>query len=167
MKTKRISFATAICLGLAIAVMLLKQNHLPVSKKETPPNATTNNVSNSAPSVTNAVAVAKKKTDADHEEDYFKTITDPQTGEYIVANSNRLSVVLKDKNGKMIWSTNVAGWVTLPGETLEENTIWSIQLITNETGFNERFNDTVGVRVGKGIVFVNIKTGDVKPGPIY
>jgi hypothetical protein len=165
MKTKRISLAIALGLTVVVAAMLLLQHRLPDAKKETSPDVITGNASNSAPPVTSAAEEAKGRTNAANEEGYFKTITDPQSGEYVIASSDKQSVVLKDKNGKIIWSTNVAGWIKFPEHGSKE--IWFIQLVTNQTGFPERCSNTVGVCVGRGSVFINIKTGEVIPGPMH
>lgn len=41
MKTNRIITAVALCLGVALAAILLEQRRSPVAKKETPPNIAT------------------------------------------------------------------------------------------------------------------------------
>jgi len=39
--------------------------------------------------------------------EFFKVITDAQTGEYAAVNPDKTIVSLKDKNGDVIWATNV------------------------------------------------------------
>ena len=165
MKAKHIILAISLCASVVVATMMLVPHRSPDAKNETSPDVITGNASNSAPPVTSAAEEAKGKTNAANEEGYIKTITDSQAGEYVVASPDKQSVVLKDKNGKIIWSTNITGWIKFPEDGSKE--IWSILLVTNQTGSMERFNNTVVVRVGRGIVFVNTKTGEVIPGPIY
>lgn len=165
MKTKRITLAIVLGVIVVVAAMLLLQHRSPNTKNEISLKVITDNESNSALPVTNAVVEAKRETVAVNEADYFKTITDPQTGEYVVASSDKQSVVLKDKNGKTIWATNVTAWA--PSSEYSSKEIWFIQLMTNQTGSGARFNNTIGVCVGRGSVVVDIKTGKVMPGPMH
>ncbi len=65
---------------------------------------------------TNAAVELNGKTNVTSKEGYFKTMTDPQTGQYAITSSDRKSVVLKDKSGKVIWVTDVIK--TMPSEML-------------------------------------------------
>ena len=87
--------------------------------------------------------------------EFFKVITDAQSGRYAVVNSDKTVVILKDKNGNIIWSTNVTSWQTEPTDGAKQ--IYSMKLFSNQ----------LMVQVGRGSVAIDIQTGKVKDFRVY
>jgi hypothetical protein len=57
---------------------------------------------------TNLVLNISGRTSAVGEEDYFKKIIDPKTGQCAIVGLDRRTITLKDKNGNVIWTVNLA-----------------------------------------------------------
>lgn len=72
----------------------------------------------------------KKIYDVDNAaEDPFKTIVDPVSGQYASVDPNREIVTLKDKSGKVLWSTNIAEVLkSIPGGRLSGRKIQRLKL---------------------------------------
>ena len=83
MKTNRIILVIAFCLVILIAAILMKQ---PSPNVTSPSNVGAGIASNSVPVITNHIQVteANGKTNAAGDEDYFKKIVDPETGQYAI-----------------------------------------------------------------------------------
>ncbi len=128
MKTKRlITLVVAICLIVVFAAMLLKQHHPPITEHETSSDATSSSsASNSAASITTQSKTAVKaevssKTNAVSAEVFSMKIMDSKTGHCALVGLDRKTITLKDKNGSIIWTVDLAkeaskrGWQHLEG----------------------------------------------------
>jgi hypothetical protein len=137
MNTKLIIPAIALCLFVAFAATMLKQHPSPVS----------------VPFATNMATAVNGKTNAVGEEGYFKTIIDPQTGRYAIANASKEFVSLRDKNGNIIWSINLVDDLRKEPE-MSGVTINSLELS----------GDKIVVRVDRCWFILDSKTGKITGG---
>ncbi|HXE41439.1 MAG TPA: hypothetical protein VN516_00335, partial [Candidatus Baltobacteraceae bacterium] len=84
------------------------------------------------------------------QQEFFKTITDAQTGQYAVVNSDKTVVTLKEKDGKVIWSVDMIkstkndSWYVGPQ-------IYSLRLWKNQ----------LAVQFGKPEFYIDIQTGKI------
>ncbi len=62
---------------------------------------------------------------------FFKTITDPQSGQYAIVNSNKAIVTWRDKNGKVIWSADIVGSMPRDIKTLGD-AVTGMEFTNNE-----------------------------------
>ena|SRR5882724_908194 len=83
--------------------------------------------------------------------EFFKVITDTQSGKYAVVNADKTIVTLKDKNGSVIWSTNVAKYFETNSLVLGERKIYSIQLFKNQ----------LAAQFGRAWANVDIQSGKI------
>ena len=83
-------------------------------------------------------------------DEFFKVITDAQTGEYAVVNSDKTTVSLKDKNGNVIWATDVAREIK-SDPYLSDGKIIYMQLS----------NNFLSVELGRGAVTLDKRTGKI------
>ena len=97
---------------------------------------------------------AIKMTDCDYVKNQhtalFKVITDTQSGQYAVVSLERENVALKDRDGKIIWSTNLVRLVENI-DLVGERKINSMQLFTN----------ILVVYVGKEFIEIDVQTGTI------
>jgi hypothetical protein len=81
----------------------------------------------------------------------FKTVVDAKTGRYASANEVRDTVILRENNGTVVWSTNVV--MSLPKQPEPRSTkINSIRMHKGQ----------LFVTVGKAFARIDTKTGAVK-----
>jgi hypothetical protein len=90
------------------------------------------------------------KNTSDQSAEFYKVITDPQTGQYAVVNSNKEIVSLKDKAGNTIWTINVIE-ATSKYPILGDREIRSMQFDSME----------LVVRVGKANIQIDKQTGKI------
>ena len=83
--------------------------------------------------------------------EFFKTITDAQTGQYAVVNSGKTVVSLKDKNGNVIWITDVAKSWEKYSFIMGERKIYSLKLL----------NKKLAIQFGRAWGSLNIQTGEL------
>jgi hypothetical protein len=176
MKTKRlIILAIALCVGAVVTAILLEQHRSPVTGHEISSSVIADNASNSAPFITNQtkVATAAKvngKTNTVSEEGYFKTIIDPQTGQYAVVNLDKQTVISKDKYGNILWTTNLSLTRFALGHSGE--IIGGISYHTNELWVGPGkatviHTNGLWVGLGKAAVMLDIRTGGIIYGVIH
>ena len=79
-------------------------------------------------------------------------ITDAQSGQYAVVNADKTTVSLKDKNGNIIWSTDVA-------KALKRNPALAGETIDSMTLFNNKF---LWAKLGLDSASLNLQTGEVE-----
>jgi len=80
--------------------------------------------------------------------EFFSTVIDNASGHYAIVRSDRVTVDLRDKSGKVIWSTNVvAGLKNIP--------------ISGEKKVNsmEMINNKLVITVGRGYASLDKKDG--------
>lgn len=83
--------------------------------------------------------------------EFFKTMTDLESGEYAVVNSDKEVVTLKNRNGDIMWSAKIVGTLgTVP--TVSEKKINSMRLV----------GDKLIVTIGKDYFSINKQSGEVK-----
>jgi hypothetical protein len=82
--------------------------------------------------------------------EFFKVITDAQTGEYAVVNSAKTVVTMKDKNGNVIWTADIVKEYGA-GPVQGEKKIHSMELI----------NNLLAVDFAGGLVILDKKTGKI------
>jgi hypothetical protein len=114
------------------------------------------------PTATNIASDESGKSNSVNAEGRYKMTVDPQTGQYIVVGFDRQTLTSKDKDGKILWSTNVCQ-SELARAVERSDYISSIGIITNRSEFQ------LHVRLGYSVssVEVDIRTGKVTPGAIY
>jgi hypothetical protein len=61
---------------------------------------------------------------------FFKTAIDKESGQYAIADSDRTTVSLCDKNGSVLWSTNILAGVPRL-RVVGERKIWAINVYGN------------------------------------
>jgi hypothetical protein len=83
--------------------------------------------------------------------EFFKVITDAQSGQYAVVNADKTIVTLKDKNGGVIWSANVAKYFETNSLVLGERKIYSMQLFKNH----------LAVQFGRAWASIDIQSGKI------
>lgn len=143
MKTKRSLIILAICLGL-IAVAVIIKVWLPAIHTEH------NTVSTSGTSDL-IVKTNARSNAASNGGGFFETITDAQAGQYAVVNSDKTKVILKDKNGKVIWVTDVMA--TMQPKMRQG---WG-----NEISYLQLFSNRLVVSVGPATAVIDKETGKV------
>src|SRR5208282_1157760 len=149
-KTKHIILVIVLSLVVVVTAILLTQHRSSIRERETSSNVSTVGASNSAPFITNQSKVATAaemngKTNAGGEEGYFKTILDPQTGQYDIVNLDKQTITSEDKYGNILWVTNVSSWSLNPrGVTIDG-------MSANSNG--------LGVFLGKSVIGIDIHTG--------
>ena len=80
--------------------------------------------------------------------EFFRTVTDPASGEYAIANSEMDTVIARDKNGKSLWSTNVAQAIKkFP------------RLARRKIGGMQIYKGELWVDLGRGYAVIDVKTG--------
>jgi hypothetical protein len=142
MKINRPLLTLAICLGL-IAVAVIIKVWLPAMHTEQ------NTVPTSSMNDSNVKTNAERNA-ASNGGGFFKTITDAQAGQYAIVNSNKTSVALMDKSGRVIWSTNVVE--KIPPDALQHwgSEISSMKIINGELIIDVGFASfSVDVKTGK------------------
>jgi hypothetical protein len=85
--------------------------------------------------------------------EFFKVITDAQSGRYAVLDSDK-TVILRDKNGNMIWSTNIAS-------VLKTYPVYSMELNRDNILIHPSTREWDGKWVGMVTILVDKKTGKV------
>ena len=143
MKTNRPLLTLAICLGL-IALALISKVWLPAMRTA----HTTASTSSANDSIVKTNAGSNT---AGNDRSFFKTITDLQTGQYAVVNADQTKVILKDKNGKVIWTTNVMA--TMPPKMQQ---VWG-----NKISYLELFSNRLVVSVGRATSVIDKETGNL------
>jgi hypothetical protein len=86
---------------------------------------------------------------------FYKTIIDPQFGQFGIVNPNRTDVILKDNAGRTVWSTNVvAAWMALNPQAA-----YAGEFIIN---YMESADDALVVGFTGGTASIDKRTGAVK-----
>ena len=111
MKTNRIILSVALCLVIGVAAILLKQYRLPITERETSDNVHASSTSNSVSVATNISAKVNDKTNVGGDEGYSQKIIDPGTGLCATVGLDKQAVILKDKNGHVIWTVNMTNHI--------------------------------------------------------
>jgi K+-transporting ATPase A subunit len=83
--------------------------------------------------------------------EFFKVITDAKSEQYAVVNTEKTIVALKDKNGGVIWSTNVAKYFETNRLVSGERKIYSMQL----------FKSQLAVQFGRAWANIDIQSGKI------
>jgi hypothetical protein len=155
MKTKHlIILAIALCVGAVVTAILLEQHRLPVTP------AITNNASNSLPPANpqpKAIASTEisEKTNTPNAEGYSMKLIDSKTGQCAFVGLDEHTITLKDKNGNVLWTVNLANEASKAG--LPIGHIQGMEFddgrISKQTGLD--------VSMGRASFFIDIPSGRV------
>jgi hypothetical protein len=96
-------------------------------------------------------------TNAVGEKGYFKTVIDPETGQYVIVNLDKQTVTSKDKNDNVLWAVNVPrseSALGLPFGDIQNLLVDKKTLV-------------LWVQAGKSSLVVDVHTGKVTRGAIH
>jgi hypothetical protein len=151
MKTNRIILTIVFCLVVFIAAMLAKQRHPTV---KLPSNVSGGIATNSGRPTTNQIQVteANVNTNAASEKDYFKKIVDPETGQYAIIGLDKLTVILRDKDGRVIWNVNLSNEMSGLEYSIEQH-------LSGGYFYKSKSLSVLSLEIGTSSVFLDIHTG--------
>ena len=163
MKTKHIILVIALGLAVVIATILLKQRPSTFSEHEMSSNIVAHNASTSIPPATNLakVAGANMNTNSVAEEGYSLKIIDPGTGLCATVGLDKQAVILKDKNGRVIWTVNMTNHINELSTHID-----SLSFDGQIEGKPRRLHLIVrnGMKIGYSPFDIDLDTGNVTGG---
>jgi hypothetical protein len=145
MKTNRPFIISLICLCL-IGVITIVKMRLPLQTVEL--HVVTTNETN-----TGAETLGKG-------DGFFKTITDEISGQYAIISLNKRVVMLKEKNGRVIWSADIITPIEKDSGFITSNhTICSMHLATNDVICGQVVSNQLVIKLEAGTLIIDKQTG--------
>lgn len=137
----------AACLGCAYVIwkfqarsLFDQENHLASTRLQI------GNTTNIQLVSTNPITTKTNST-VNHVDGFFKIVIDQQSGKYVIVDSSKSMVALKDKDGNMIWSVDVVKFIgaspissmRIVGDNLVVKVLMDYVVINKQTGKIENF----------------------------
>lgn len=159
MKTNRLCLVVTLGLAIVFVIGILAMRLISPQKNNSAPSHSEQGDITNIQLVAKNSTVTNENTKKINETDgFFKTIIDTQSGQYAVVNSDKQTVTSKDKNGKIIWSVDVAkSFPDSSGFMPGQRKIYSMAL----------FSNLLVVDIGRATVVIDKQNGKVKRVSVY